>query len=97
MEAKSPTLFYADYVEEFGVDFFRMICDKDLEGIVAKHRASAYDPSAKWIKIKNPAYTQAEGRHELLRGSESDSNGQRKLDRFSSGHAGIHSFRPVRF
>jgi ATP-dependent DNA ligase len=42
----------------------QMICDKDLEGIVAKHRASPYDKSAKWIKIKNPNYTQSEGRHE---------------------------------
>jgi hypothetical protein len=38
----------------------------DLEGIVAKHRDGSYDPSAKWIKVKNPNYTQAEGRHELF-------------------------------
>jgi ATP-dependent DNA ligase len=43
-----------------------MICDKDLEGIVAKHRASPYSASAKWIKIKNTAYTQSERRHELF-------------------------------
>ncbi len=35
-------------------DFFRMICEKDFEGIVAKRRTSPYDASAKWIKIKNP-------------------------------------------
>jgi ATP-dependent DNA ligase len=43
-----------------------MICEKNLEGIVAKHRASPYSPSAKWIKIKNPAYPQSERRHELF-------------------------------
>jgi bifunctional non-homologous end joining protein LigD len=67
MEANSPTLLYADYVEELGRDFFRMICDKDLEGIVAKPRASLYDKRAKWVKSKNPTYTQAVGRHELIR------------------------------
>ena len=29
-----------------------MICEKNLEGIVAKHRDSRYDTSAEWIKIK---------------------------------------------
>jgi len=43
----------------------------DLEGIVAKrkdagHRASE-KPSPHWIKIKNPDYSQAVGRQELLR------------------------------
>jgi bifunctional non-homologous end joining protein LigD len=66
MQAANPALLYADHVDQFGVDFFQMICDKDLEGIMAKHRASPYSPAAKWIKIKNPAYTQAERRHELF-------------------------------
>jgi hypothetical protein len=42
-----------------------MICEKNLEGVVAKHRDSRYDSSAKWVKIKNPNYAQSEGRHEL--------------------------------
>jgi hypothetical protein len=33
----------------------------DLEGIVAKRKADAYGPRAKWIKIKNSAYSQADG------------------------------------
>ncbi len=33
---------------------------------MAKHRASPYSAAAKWIKIKNPAYLQAERRHELF-------------------------------
>ena len=43
-----------------------MICERNLEGIVAKHRASPYSAAAKWIKIKNSAYTRAERRHELF-------------------------------
>jgi ATP-dependent DNA ligase len=39
----------------------------DLEGIVAKHRGDSYGPATTWFKIKNPAYTQAEGRWELFR------------------------------
>ena len=57
---------YADHVDGYGVDFFRMICERNLEGIVAKHRASPYSSAAKWIKIKNPAYTKTERRHELF-------------------------------
>jgi hypothetical protein len=37
-----------------------MKCKRDLEGIVAKHRAGLYDTKARWVKIKNPA-TQTEG------------------------------------
>lgn len=66
MRSKNPALLFADHVDEYGTDFFRMICEKNLEGIVAKHRESQYSASAKWIKIKNPAYTQSERRHELF-------------------------------
>lgn len=65
-ESRNPALLFADHVEHCGTDFFQIICQKDLEGIVAKHRDSRYDKSARWIKIKNPAYTQAQGRHELF-------------------------------
>jgi ATP-dependent DNA ligase len=41
-----------------------------LEGIVAKRKTSAYRPTEKlspyWIKVKNPKYSQAEGREELF-------------------------------
>jgi bifunctional non-homologous end joining protein LigD len=66
MRADNPALLFADHVDNFGTDFFRMVCEKNLEGIVAKHRASPYSKSAKWIKIKNPNYTQSERRHELF-------------------------------
>jgi bifunctional non-homologous end joining protein LigD len=66
MESKNPSLLYADHIDQYGSDFFRMICEKSLEGIVAKHKASPYSASAQWIKIKNPKYTQSEGRRELF-------------------------------
>ena len=59
VRADSPALLYADHVDGYGIDFFRIICEKNLEGIVAKPRASLYDSSAKWVKIKNAKYTQA--------------------------------------
>ena len=77
-QSKNPALLFADHVDHYGADFFRMICEKNLEGIVAKHRESRYDASAKWIKIKNPAYTQTERRHELLKRFTSSVKGERK-------------------
>jgi ATP-dependent DNA ligase len=42
----------------------------DLEGIVAKRKDSPYHatekPSRHWIKVKNPRYSQMNGRAELF-------------------------------
>ncbi|HZT29453.1 MAG TPA: RNA ligase family protein [Bryobacteraceae bacterium] len=60
-------LLYVDHIDGRGVDLFREICRQDLEGIVAKQRDGVYDPKAPtWIKIKNPDYSQAAGRHEFF-------------------------------
>jgi bifunctional non-homologous end joining protein LigD len=60
-------ILYAQHVEGRGKEFFEAICQRDLEGIVAKRKLSVYkDDGIGWLKIKNPKYTQAEGRHELL-------------------------------
>jgi ATP-dependent DNA ligase len=62
---KTPSaLLYADHVEERGIDFFRLVCERDLEGIVAKRRVGVYGDS--WFKIRNPVYSQYEGRRELF-------------------------------
>jgi ATP-dependent DNA ligase len=48
---------------------FEEVCRRDLEGIVAKLKTAPYNAEADqttWIKIKNPNYSQAEGRHELF-------------------------------
>jgi bifunctional non-homologous end joining protein LigD len=52
--------------EEEGRELFEAACRLDLEGIVAKRKADPYGPRTAWYKIKNPTYTQAEGRRELF-------------------------------
>ena len=52
--------------EEEGRELFEAACGLDLEGIVAKRKADLYGPKTIWYKIKNPTYTQAEGRGELF-------------------------------
>ena len=34
------------------------MCANDLEGIVAKRLADRYEPRVRWLKIKNPDYSQ---------------------------------------
>ena len=64
---QSPSLIEeAIWIPERGLDLFRLVVEHDLEGIVAKRKDDAYTPRAKWIKIKNPSYSQAEGRGELF-------------------------------
>jgi len=66
MEADNPALLYANHIDHCGIDFSRMICEKNLGGIVAKHRESRYNARANWRKSKNPGYTQSKQRHELF-------------------------------
>jgi bifunctional non-homologous end joining protein LigD len=54
------------YFSECGRELFEAASRLDLEGIVAKRKADPYAPTTKWYKIKNPAYTQTEGRGELF-------------------------------
>jgi bifunctional non-homologous end joining protein LigD len=59
-------LRYLDHVEEDGCALYRLACERNVEGIVAKHRDGLYDTRKPlWVKI-NPAYSQAEGREELF-------------------------------
>ena len=64
----SPSILYAQSVSGRGKPLFDAVCKEDLEGVVAKLASGRYDVSAPttWVKIKNPAYSQAEGRHELF-------------------------------
>jgi bifunctional non-homologous end joining protein LigD len=62
-------LQFMDHIEERGIDLFRVACDRDLEGIVGKWKGGSYSTdgrSTSWVKIKNPVYSQMEGRHELF-------------------------------
>jgi ATP-dependent DNA ligase len=65
--AKCERIIYAQHIENDGKRFFEEICAQDLEGIVAKKKLGIYkDDGNSWLKIKNRAYSQAEGRQELL-------------------------------
>jgi bifunctional non-homologous end joining protein LigD len=49
-----------------GHKLFELMCANDLEGIVAKRLKDPYGPHTRWLKIKNPGYSQNEGRRELF-------------------------------
>src|SRR5947209_3650639 len=60
---------YADHVEAEGTAFYSRVCDIDLKGIVAKHKDAPYlseTTISTWYKIRNPQYSQMDGRHELF-------------------------------
>lgn len=67
---KPSRLLYTNHIERRGCELFESVCRMDLEGIVAKRKDSRYrvteKPSPHWIKIKNPNYSQAEGRQEMF-------------------------------
>jgi bifunctional non-homologous end joining protein LigD len=56
-------------VEAHGRELYEAAQRLDLEGIVAKRKEDPYSPQTIWYKVKNPAYTQAEGRGDLFQGS----------------------------
>jgi bifunctional non-homologous end joining protein LigD len=49
-----------------GHKLFELMCAHDLEGIVAKRLKDPYGSRVRWLKIKNPSYSQNEGRRELF-------------------------------
>jgi ATP-dependent DNA ligase len=58
-------ILYAQHVERNGKLLFEEVCQRNLEGIVAKRRMSMYAEHG-WLKIKNPKYTQAQGRQKMF-------------------------------
>ena len=63
---RSTLIEEALWVPERGRMLFTVVQQHDLEGIVAKRKDDAYTPRARWIKVKNARYSQAEGRGELF-------------------------------
>jgi ATP-dependent DNA ligase len=61
-----PDVISGKYVEGRGVDLFNEVCQRNLEGLVAKRKTGTYATVSGWLKIKNPNYTQSERRHELF-------------------------------
>src|SRR6516165_7070446 len=68
LPATSPIISEALSVTGRGRDLFELICSNDLEGIVAKRLRDPYEPRVRWLKIKNPDYSQKEGRGDLFNG-----------------------------
>jgi bifunctional non-homologous end joining protein LigD len=54
------------YISGRGVALFNEVCQRNLEGVVAKRKNGTYATISGWLKIKNPGYTQSQGRHELF-------------------------------
>ena len=63
---ESDRVFFCDHIEEYGKSLFQLAYNCDLEGIVAKRKHDPYLPSTSWFKIRNQAYSQWFGRHELF-------------------------------
>jgi ATP-dependent DNA ligase len=60
---------YLPHVERRGIDLFAAVCERDLEGIVAKWKRGPYLSDGvvtNWLKIKNLNYSQMAGRRELF-------------------------------
>ena len=68
LRQSSDRVLYVDYIEQHGEAMYKEVCERDLEGIVCKPSVSPYrtvQGKTTWIKVKNPDYSQAEGRREL--------------------------------
>ncbi len=62
-------VLYVDHIAQHGEKLYQQVCERDLEGIVCKPAISPYrtvSGQTTWIKVKNPDYSQAEGRGELF-------------------------------
>jgi bifunctional non-homologous end joining protein LigD len=60
------SVLYVEHVAT-GTDLFRVICERDMEGIVAKQANARYTPEATtWVKIKNREYSHAVGREDFF-------------------------------
>ena len=65
----SDRLMFVDYNEGAGTALYSRMCERDMEGIVGKPLYSRYlggTGGTTWIKVKNPSYSKADGREELL-------------------------------
>jgi hypothetical protein len=63
----SERLLYCDHVESEGETLFQYVCQSDVEGVVAKRKFDPYlQDHARWLKIRNPEYSQCAGREKLF-------------------------------
>jgi bifunctional non-homologous end joining protein LigD len=55
---RSSVIFEALSVQGRGCELFELMHAHDLEGIIAKRLDDPYNPRVRWLKIKNPDYSQ---------------------------------------
>jgi ATP-dependent DNA ligase len=57
-------LLYCDHIEQEGEGLFRLACEHDLEGVVAKWKSGLYLPEREttWLEVRNRQYSQWAGR-----------------------------------
>jgi bifunctional non-homologous end joining protein LigD len=70
LPSRSNHILYVDHTKGGGTNLYRLACQLDLEGIVAKKADSPYEDNERqpnWIKIKNSHYSQKAGRGELFK------------------------------
>ena len=63
---KLSDVIYASHMEQHGIALYQDVCERDLDGIVCKRKDSVYSSKRRWLKVKNPDYTQAVGRKEMF-------------------------------
>jgi bifunctional non-homologous end joining protein LigD len=66
----SRHVLYVDHTRGSGTELYRLACQLDLEGIVAKRADSRYEQNAlrpNWIKIKNVGYSENEYREAVCK------------------------------
>jgi len=62
-------LLHVDHIAARGMGLFRAACERDLEGVVGKWRHGRFESdgvTTSWVKIKNPHYSQMDGRRGLF-------------------------------
>ena len=69
---QSEQLLYCNHIEGDGEGLFRLACEHDLEGIVAKEKYAPYQSETRWLKIRNRNYSQWVGREELFERERGD-------------------------
>ena len=64
---RSPAteIVFAQHIECDGKLLFEEVCERNLEGMVCRRKASVYAEHG-WLKVRNPHYTQMEGRHDMF-------------------------------
>jgi len=68
----SPLVSEAPSVAGRGRELFELMCTNDLEGVTAKRLTDPFESRIRWLKIKNPDYSQKEGGRPVQRAAAAD-------------------------